>query len=136
MTFCWCPVCESEVVDSGGYCMLGHRLLGDDPSYRGDSPTAAPAGAPPPPVRIGPPTPPPPRRPEVPIDRVAAGFSVLAPARLVFKALESSSELDRGDPITAFAPAPIMDWGPSENRLRRAFGSRGKRPRMQQVVDA
>ena len=131
MTFCWCPVCESEVVDAEGFCVLGHRLLGDDPSYRGSStrptPTVTAAAGPPPP-------PPRPRSQEVapPTQVVTA----MAPARQVFRALEGSVELERGDPITAFAPAPIMDWGPSENRVRRAFGSLSKRPRMGQTVDA
>jgi hypothetical protein len=128
----FCPTCNAEVEELGGFCLLGHPT---------DAPASAPTGTlkelrdeverafedarlqvaaamapvtepaetngngshgviqPPPPPRRTPPPPPPPQ---------------------VFDSLRTEAG-DSGDPISAFAPSPRMDWGPNDktSRLRR-----------------
>lgn len=126
----FCPTCNSEVEESGGFCLLGHRLTLDAPipSLRelraevdqafeearvevGAAMASIGAAAPPPP-------PPPPgsmraSQASLPTQRAAH------PRRTdVWEALEQRASSSGSDPITAFAPPPRMDWGPRRGRLR------------------
>ena len=108
----FCPQCRSEVEDAGGFCLLGHSLRASAPTdslaaLRAEvdkafedarvtvSTTLRDLPVPPPP----PPTnghklvshAPPPPLPRLKVEEPVAGAA---------------------DPITDFAPAPRMDWGP------------------------
>jgi hypothetical protein len=116
-SLCWCPRCGANVVDVDGYCMLGHRLVGDSPD-----PTEV---APEDPMRISPGTssaqePGAQKKPRGPSRALSRGERVtaspgagshdeLAP---VWTQLEDITEAQHDDPIFAFAPAPRIDWGP------------------------
>jgi hypothetical protein len=119
----YCTTCAAEVEDAGGYCMLGHRLAPAGPSpydLRSEADDAYAAvrdqlatllsDGPSPSV----PTPPPPPPPAEPS---------------VWDALDTEA-LKGDDPITSFAPAPRMDWGPDRNVLARFEGlfNRPQRP--------
>jgi hypothetical protein len=126
MTQRFCPLCATEVQDVGGYCRLGHRLSLDPPqaslgelrdevdrAFGEAELVAARASAGGASSRTGPApssSQPPPR--PAPESRPKARRGVSAP----------------GDPITAFAPPPRMDWGPERpwrtrlSRLAPAWG--------------
>lgn len=109
----FCPQCRSEVEDAGGFCLLGHSLRAVAPTdslaaLRAEvdkafedarvsvSSTLADLPVPPPPppatgTAVATHAPPPPLRPRFAIEEPPAGTT---------------------DPITDFAPAPRMDWGP------------------------
>ena len=127
-----CPRCETDVEDTGGYCLLGHRLtlhapvasLGElraevDQAFEdarlevaavvSGASEADGAG---PSTRIAPPPPPPARS-------VPSTEQILAHKASVWKELEKDIDLTN-DPIGAFAPPPSMDWGPEKSsRLKR-----------------
>jgi hypothetical protein len=114
----YCRVCDADVEDAGGYCLLGHplkldapipsvaemrdevsRALGEarpeqEPSASDIEESAAVEAAP------GAWKPPPP--------------DVRAK---VWQSLEDAVP-ESADPITAFAPPPRMDWGPEQSGLR------------------
>jgi hypothetical protein len=195
MTTRFCPGCRAEVEDTGGFCLLGHRLaleppvaslsalreevdssfddsafasvdFADDrdeawdrtvvPAMAGAvrASPAVPAGrvAPPPasppqaapvrpvsppatPTRRVPPPPPPPQAfvpspsapptsPPPPPPAADRTFAAIIPPNPTVLPPNPASPAARddslaGDPITAFAPAPRMDWGPERGRLRR-----------------
>jgi hypothetical protein len=124
MTLRFCPTCATEVQDAGGFCMLGH-WLGSDTSPLDGSPSdidrafgafasqSVGTGARPSGPRTPPPPPPPPSK----------------PAATVWDDLDDAS-LSPNDPITSFAPAPRMDWGPTRSLLSRveALLNRSHRP--------
>lgn len=118
----FCHSCGSDVEDTGGFCLLGHRLL----------------------ARFDPPPPPPPPVMEDLTVEVAQAFDAAqavvrqmappeAPPRSssryatsldrTWAELESAPPPSADDPINTFAPPPRMDWGPqratSRFRLRR-----------------
>src|SRR5918999_533311 len=145
----FCPRCNAEVEDTGGYCLLGHDLCLEAPV---DSLTAlraevnrtfeeakreladvmAPAAVLAPEIGLG-------------VDRaVDEGYEdgrewsdpPAAEARddakpaaasqppahhTVWEGLEEAPTLSPSDPIATFAPSPRMDWGPRRAR----FGRRG-----------
>ena len=78
------------------------------PQAQAMAPMAAPAPAPMQPQRMAPPPPP---------TRKVSKFETL------WDNMEGGKELDRQDPINAFAPPPRMDWGP-ERSERKARGLR------------
>ncbi|MDQ3955842.1 MAG: hypothetical protein M3285_09865 [Actinomycetota bacterium] len=139
----FCQKCENEVEDTGGFCLLGHRLTLDAPtasldelraevdrsfeearleiealvsSGSGGSPSPTPIAAP-----VGPASPS--TVPVAPVRRMPPPPPP-PPARKasygqVWKELEKDIDLTN-DPINAFAPAPRLDWGPEKTkRLRR-----------------
>jgi hypothetical protein len=123
----FCSTCNSEVEESGGYCMLGHRLTLVAPR---DSLTALRAevdqafedartelvtalSAPPPP-------PPPGYAPPVPATGDHHGM---------WDGLDEIHKIDATDPINSFAPPPRMDWGPSRTRLLSRLAPRATRRR-------
>ncbi|MDQ3982249.1 MAG: hypothetical protein M3271_06160 [Actinomycetota bacterium] len=116
----FCHRCSAEVADTGGFCLLGHRL------------SALPGDVPPPP-------PPPPamgdlhegveRTFEEAQAKVAAAMpssEKAAPARsryvssveATWAELEAAPAPAADDPINTFAPPPRMDWGPQRPSLR------------------
>ena len=107
----FCPQCHTQVEDVGGFCLLGHSLREVAPTatlreLRAEVDRAFEEAR----IQVahvltdGPPPPPPP---------------LVDPTFLI--GLEDATG---SDPITEFAPAPRMDWGPNrESRLRRRFGS-------------
>jgi hypothetical protein len=166
MTERYCPKCDAEVQDLGGYCALGHSLmlrsitdisdLGDlkaevDRAFAeaelqvasaiasvkgavtGEFPAVRPSEAPrSPQIAQTPPQPaapaaspdaPPPPPPGPHYADEFDEFDEEARSRRdeFWKALENDPEPSRTDPITAFAPAPRMDWGPNK--------AAGKKPR-------
>jgi len=139
MTVRVCPECGSGVTTDAGVCVRGHRFRPPPPppslsELRAEverafedarlqvaaavttgqhrpaqrsvaEPVSVSSDLPVPPV-----PPPPPVREEA--DRVAAVWARLAP--------QDPDERDlRSDPITAFAPAPNMDWGPERIKRKR-----------------
>jgi hypothetical protein len=131
-----CPRCDTDVEDTGGYCLLGHRLtlhapvasLGElraevDQAFEearlevaavvsGASDTDNAEAS----TRLGPP-PPPPARP------VPSTEQILAHKASVWKELEKDIDLTN-DPIGAFAPPPSMDWGPEKTGVLKRKPSR------------
>jgi hypothetical protein len=115
----YCTTCAAEVEDAGGFCMLGHRLAPAVPSidefqseFEGAFEEArAQISGPTPAVPTPPPPPPPSQRPSV------------------WDELDDEP-VEATDPITSFAPAPRMDWGPDRNVLSRVEGlfNRPQRP--------
>ena len=113
MTFGYCHICRAEVVDFGGTCKQGHFLVA--------RPTvAAPPPPPPPPAPVQMRTPPPP-----PAPRTQSVWDVLERAGM--------EATQANDPITAFAPASRMNWGPEGEtpivRSVRSFIDRSKNAR-------
>ncbi len=119
----FCHRCGSDVEDTGGFCLLGHRLA---------------------PVFDAPPPPPPPPAMDDLTAQVESVFDAAlatiqsAPSaddpeapqsRYVssvdrtWAELESAGPPSPDDPINTFAPPPRMDWGPARAtgrfRLRR-----------------
>lgn len=138
----FCQKCGNEVEDTGGFCLLGHRLTLDAPTASLDELRAevdrsfeearleiealVSSGS------QGPPSPTP---VAAPVGPTAHSTSPAAPVRRmppppppparkvayaqVWKELEKDIDLTN-DPINAFAPAPRLDWGPEKTkRLRR-----------------
>jgi hypothetical protein len=126
----YCPKCETEVEDVGGFCLLGHSLklraltdtsLGDlraevDKAFEearmqvaaitGEIPVVdADASAPPPP-------------PPLPDDLEEQTKTRMEELWADFEEEPQSP----ADPITQFAPNTRMDWGPGEaSQKRRGF---------------
>ena len=158
MTSRFCRICDSEVQDTGGYCLLGHPLavpsgissldelraeidrtfeearlqvaaIGEAPPVA-DPPVpirplnpplaieeATPVADPPVPIRpLNPPPAPPAPPPAAPTGPWAA----------LSQEIELSAAVGAEDPISAFAPAPRMDWGPERDWLSKP--SRIRRP--------
>jgi hypothetical protein len=106
----FCPQCRSEVEDAGGFCLLGHPL-------RSVAPVASLSEL----------------RAEV--DRAfeearvqvarALGEAPAPPPLPRAASAVVTVELDApgvSDPITEFAPAPRMDWGPEKQGLLKRRG--------------
>jgi hypothetical protein len=107
----FCPQCQAEVEDAGGFCLLGHRFSAAAPAaslrdLRDEVDRAFeearvqvahaldPAGTPPPPP------------------------AVVSSVSLVIEQGGASGN----DPIVEFAPAPRMDWGPERQGLLKRLG--------------
>jgi hypothetical protein len=145
----FCTTCGTDVEDVGGFCMLGHSLKVSAPAAdlstlraevdaafeEAKLQVAAVLGSSPP--NAGPVAPEPPPRPALEPLRPAGTEPVAAPERPLAKAppppppngmaqMETHPVVvppvpNGSDPITAFSPAPTMDWGPR----RKRFGRRG-----------
>ena len=112
----FCHQCNANVEDTGGYCLLGHRLSSiappppPAPSSTDETPPATPAlhaiHNPPP-------------APESVTHRSYSDVIDRA-----WSALEATAMPAADDPINTFAPPPRMDWGPNKGtsrfRLRRS----------------
>jgi hypothetical protein len=109
----YCTTCAAEVEDAGGFCMLGHRLAPATPSFDGYGTDSDDAGS----THRSTPTGPVPSRPTPPPPPPVAQFSEPS----VWDEIEGEPMGDN-DPITSFAPAPRMDWGPDRNVLSRVEG--------------
>ena len=105
----FCPRCNAEVEDTGGYCLLGHSLRVSAPAdslaaLRAEVDLAFEEAR----VQVAhalgdaaPPPPPPPVTATVPL----------------YPRIEEAQAPSHGtDPITDFAPAPRMDWGPDRRQ--------------------
>ena len=127
MTIRYCPSCKNEVEAREGYCLLGHPLRLEAPTaslkeLRDEVERAFKAAqaeidatvvvteVPGEPVQAPPPPP--------PASAPASRF------QLVWEQLEAAEPASPSDPITAFAPPPRIDWGPSRGskRIKRPFG--------------
>lgn len=131
----FCATCNSEVEESGGFCLLGHRLslvaprdslsalrAEVDQAFENARAHVVEALAPPPP-------PPPPASP--------APVAAVAPAHHeMWDGLDTIQEIDAADPINSFAPPPRMDWGPSRTRLLRRLTPRPSRRRTAEPAQA
>jgi hypothetical protein len=141
----FCQKCGNEVEDTGGFCLLGHRLTLDAPTASleelraevdrsfedarlevealvssGVTSSPSVADAPPAPPAHSAATAPvrrmPPPPPPPPSARRTARPQVWSE---LARDLENGVDLTN-DPINAFAPAPRLDWGPERTkRLRR-----------------
>jgi hypothetical protein len=142
----YCPKCAAEVPDLGGYCALGHSLmlrpiseitnLGDlkaevnkafaeaelqvasvlaaaQGAVTGEMP-AVPTHSP----TLQTPPPPPPARYADEFDEYDEAARVRS--QTFWQTLDDDDpEPSRTDPITAFAPAPRMDWGPDKSPAKK-----------------
>ena len=121
MTTRYCPRCQGDVEEAGGFCLLGHRLslepVGASLSQleTGFDDAAEQAigqvfGAPPPP-------------PDAPV--VPHPSDERSAQAAVYRRLEDiSARPDDDDPIAAFAPPPRMDWGPRRPSVMRGVTGR------------
>ncbi len=110
----FCKRCAAEVEDSGGYCLLGHRLSA-----------------------LAPPPPPPPPPAMSDLRQAVAEVFEEAHAQVIaseagesqasryassiertWAELESAPAPSPNDPINTFAPPPRMDWGPRRSAFR------------------
>lgn len=138
----YCPKCSTEVEDTGGYCLLGHRLALDPPissisqlreeidrSFEDANLEVTAVLA-----TVGGET----REEAIAYGDIPTGpmrtAAPAAPARMAppppppppaiskkpnpWEELENEIDIS-GDPIAAFAPAPRMDWGPEKAKLFR-----------------
>jgi hypothetical protein len=130
----YCPSCGTDVEDAGGFCFLGHPLrlrsmtdaetLGDlraevnkafeDVKVQVEEALGQ--------IEINVPPPPPGSRTEVAsamdsreLDQPDTPVRSYADLWRAFEEEAAKGE----DPITAFAPAPRMDWGPERSKLHR-----------------
>lgn len=141
MTNRYCPKCASEVEDTGGYCLLGHRLGLSAPSaslreLRAEvdrafedarvSVTSAVGPASHPVAATSTAPPPPPPRPPRAQTQTSAEPEPRPAQPSVWHGL-SSERTPGHDPIVAFAPAPRMDWGPERKTLLRRLRARPER---------
>lgn len=145
----YCPRCAAEVEDVGGFCLLGHPLKLESevtslqelraqvdqafedarvqvaaalaaPTTSEIPPVVAPA---PPRAAASPPAPPRTSAVADPPDGQAPEQQDVASAT-VYSVLGVESQPSMKDPISAFAPAPRMDWGPGKTFLRRRLPRR------------
>jgi hypothetical protein len=136
MTHRFCPTCNAEVEDVGGFCLLGHsiRLATAVPSMgelRAEVDKAfedaraevaqllAAAPVPPAPVEAPVVTPPPPPGPAQVQSEASSEAGTTSHAVWETLSKDVSEPLAYEDPIAAFAPAPRMDWGPDRKTKRR-----------------
>ena len=130
MALRFCPRCRAEVDDVGGFCLLGHRFPAapvEDPiaDLRAEVDKAfEKIGSEVPTVGsvVGPALVAQPKRPSVFDDLALTPEDeelVIEPHRDVWAELREDVTVSRNDPITAFAPAPSMDWGSSKARKKR-----------------
>ncbi|MEA2517572.1 MAG: hypothetical protein QOG16_1410 [Actinomycetota bacterium] len=126
----FCPQCQTDVQDVGGFCLLGHPLAVHAPvvsltALRAEVDKAFEDAR----VQVAhalgdamPPPPPPPGLATVPApSRTPVPSRTPAPSRTA--ALEIDTTNGPGtDPITDFAPAPRMDWGPERQGLLKRRG--------------
>lgn len=106
----FCPHCQSEVEDAGGFCLLGHPLRAVAPvaslsELRAEVDRAFEDARVQVAHALGQAPPPPPAR-----------------ATTVLKAFTEQNGQTGTDPITDFAPAPRMDWGPEKHGLLKRLG--------------
>ena len=127
----YCPQCQTDVQDVGGFCLLGHPLSVHAPvasltALRAEVDKAFEEAR----VQVAhalgdamPPPPPPPGA-IAPTQLAAAPAPqpvAASPTRTA--ALEIDTTNGPGtDPITDFAPAPRMDWGPERQGLLKRLG--------------
>lgn len=118
----FCTTCNSEVEESGGYCLLGHHLALAAPR---DSLTALRAevdqafeDARSHLVEALTPPPPPPPAADVAIAPPAAAQPAIAQPTM-WEGLDVIHAPEASDPINSFAPPPRMDWGPNRTLLKR-----------------
>ena len=113
----YCRLCDADVEDAGGYCLLGHPLKLDTPipsvAEMRDEVSRALGEA----------------RPEEEASSEMADASAAEAVpeawtppppdvrAKVWQPLEDAVP-ESADPITAFAPPPRMDWGPEQSGLR------------------
>jgi hypothetical protein len=131
MTTRFCPICATEVEDTGGFCLLGHSLkvasaVPEMSELRTEVRTAfeearaevAAALADAERSDGGPEQPGSTASPDV-------ARTVQERRASMFSALADEPSPGPTDPISAFAPPPRMDWGPTRGfmKLRRS-GSR------------
>lgn len=123
MTERYCPKCQAEVEDVGGFCLLGHSLrlrpitetmdeirAEVDRAFEEARVQVAAITGEIPAIASSPPPPPPlpddlEEQTKTRMDELWAGFEEDAPSP--------------ADPITAFAPNTRMDWGPDGAKLKR-----------------
>jgi hypothetical protein len=94
----FCHHCGSDVEDTGGFCLLGHRLA-----------VAAPNE-----VREAPPPPPP---PAAEAETAVPAVSSVAPTWAALGTTPGAPPVP-DDPINQFAPPARMDWGPGSSVKR------------------
>ena len=140
MTTLYCPHCAAEVEDRGNYCLLGHPLVprGDEPAAAGGVPpslgsTPVSASGPERPATVG---------HSVVLADAAPVASQAAPRvdhlSMIGSLARQHPDLPTAvlaggrsrpaDPITSFAPAPRMDWGPEHSRWGQIFRLPRKAP--------
>jgi len=108
----FCPRCNAEVEDVGGFCLLGHPLRVSAPvsslselraevdlAFEEARVQVAPV------LGEAPPPPPPPSH-----------------MHRAMKLVADEPAAEGPDPIVDFAPAPRMDWGPEKQGLLKRLG--------------
>jgi hypothetical protein len=130
----FCPQCNAEVEDAGGFCLLGHSLRSVAPvaslkDLRAEVDRAFEDARVQVAHALGDPPPPPPittrsgldlmeaeapTRAEAPT-HTEAPTRTHAPTSTVYAAIDQTPSKGP-DPISEFAPAPRMDWGPERRQ--------------------
>ena len=108
MTQRFCHRCGSDVEDTGGFCLLGHRLAVAGPDEVRDAAAAQ--------LGVAPPPPPPPGAPAE--TEAEPLVSSVAPTWAALGATAPGTAPVPDDPINEFAPPPRMDWGPGSSVKR------------------
>jgi hypothetical protein len=98
----FCNRCGSDVEDTGGFCLLGHRLAVAAPDEVRDL-----AAAPPPPPPVAP----------VEAEAAVPAVSSVAPTWAALDTTPGAPPVP-DDPINQFAPPARMDWGPGSSVKR------------------
>jgi hypothetical protein len=112
----YCERCGAEVQDAGGYCLLGHPLRLDPviasvSEWRQELDRAFDEA-----------------RPDQDLEADADAVEQEPPRRSLWATLGQSDGVVGNDPISAFAPAARMDWGPEERSGFLARSLRRGRP--------
>ncbi|MDQ3878706.1 MAG: hypothetical protein M3290_10220 [Actinomycetota bacterium] len=134
MTTRFCTTCNSEVEESGGYCLLGHRLAHAAPrdslsALRAEVDQAFEDARSHLVEALAPPPPPP------PAFHVETTRRERAQANM-WEGLDVVHEAEAADPINSFAPPPRMDWGPNRSGFLKRLTPRVNRRRTAEPAQA
>lgn len=134
MTDRFCPQCQAQVEDAGGFCLLGHRMSEAAPTgslsdLRAEVDQAFEDAR----LQVNvmlqgtPPAPPAPDAsmpgPATTVPALPVPVAVPQTTPAAYATIDRAQPQGPGDPINDFAPAPRMDWGPERQSLLKRRGS-------------
>jgi hypothetical protein len=113
MAIRYCPKCQANVQETGGFCLLGHRVALDPLSAPLDELRAESAKG----EAAKPDAANPEQEPVSNVTPARRRPVVVERRRPVPDKSSEEPEHAENDPITEFAPPPRMDWGPRRPSL-------------------